>query len=217
MEDFGNLRLKTFDGTSDVREFIKRFNIVTAAKELNDDQKAAWVPVFLTGPAMAHYDTLADNVKKVAADTLAAIEAEFTGLENTHFQLHRLHQMQQKEGEKVTDFTSRFQELARKAYFDFDGKDKAMLMQVQYQNNLLPHIKRQIMVKNIGIDFIKTYKLALLIDSNPDLFPPLSRAICDNKYRNSSRKNFNCSNNYEAHEYNNYENSHFCQERGPYL
>ena len=45
MEEFGNLRLKTFDGTSDVREFIKRFNIVTAAKELNDDQKAAWVPV----------------------------------------------------------------------------------------------------------------------------------------------------------------------------
>ena len=62
MEEFINLRLKTFDGTSDVREFIKRFNIVTAAKELNDDQKAAWVPVFLTGPAMAHYDTLADNV-----------------------------------------------------------------------------------------------------------------------------------------------------------
>ena len=80
MAGFGNLRLKTFSGTSDVREFIKRFNIVTAPRELSNDQKAAWVPVFLAGPAMAYYDTLAENVKKVAADTLAAIEAKFTGL-----------------------------------------------------------------------------------------------------------------------------------------
>ena len=88
MGDLGdqNLRLKTFNGTSDVKEFIKRFNIVTAAKGVTDDgKKATWIPVFLTGPAMAYYDTLSTETKKTAADTLKAIETQFTSLENTNF------------------------------------------------------------------------------------------------------------------------------------
>ena len=57
MGDLGdqNLRLKTFNGTTDVKEFIKRFNIVTAARGVTDDgKKATWIPVFLTEPAMAY-------------------------------------------------------------------------------------------------------------------------------------------------------------------
>ena len=101
MGDLGeqNTRLKTFNGTTDVKEFIKGFNIVTAAKGVVDDgRKATWIPVFLSGPAMAYYDSLSEATKKTAVDTLKAIETQFTGLENTHFQLHRLHNMRQKEG-----------------------------------------------------------------------------------------------------------------------
>ena len=47
-------------------------------------------------------------------------------------------------------------------------------MQAQYQNNLLPHIKRQVLTTDGLTDFTKTYKLALMIDSNPDLYPPMS-------------------------------------------
>ena len=106
MEDLGdqNTRLKTFNGTTDVKEFIKRFNIVTAAKGVTDDgKKATWIPVFLTGPA-----TLSTETKKTAADTLKAIETQFTSLENTNFQLQRLHSMRQKDGESVTDLTTRY-------------------------------------------------------------------------------------------------------------
>ena len=123
---------------------------------------------------MAYYDSLSEATKKTAVDTLKAIETQFTGLENTHFQLHRLHNMRQKEGESVTDFTTRFQELARRAYADMGEKAKAVLMQAQYQNNLLPHIKRQILTSESVTDFTKTYKLALMIDSNPELYPPMS-------------------------------------------
>ena len=72
MGDLGdqNTRLKTFNGTTDVKEFIKRFNIVTAAKGVVDEgTKATWIPVFLTGPAMAYYDTLSEATKKIATDT----------------------------------------------------------------------------------------------------------------------------------------------------
>ena len=82
--------------------------------------------------------------------------------------------MRQKEGESVTDFTTRFQELARRAYGEFQCKAKAVLMQAQYQNNLLPHIKRQVLTTDGLTYFTKTYKLALMIDSNPDLYPPMS-------------------------------------------
>ena len=125
--------------------------------------------------------------------------------------------MQQKEGEKVIDFTNGFQELARKAYSSFDDKDKVILMQAQYQNSLLPHIRRQILVKNLGLDFIKTYKCALMIDSHPELYPPLARVRYDNRYTNAFRKNFNYINNYEAYGYDKYENRHFDQVRRPYL
>ena len=61
-------------------------------------------------------------------------------------------------------------------------------MQAQYQNSLLPHIRRQILVKNLGLDFIKTYKCALMIDSHPELYPPLARVRYDNRYTNTFRK-----------------------------
>ena len=43
--------------------------------------------------------------------------------------------MRQKDGESVTDFTTRFQELARRAYAEFGEKGKAILMQALYQNS----------------------------------------------------------------------------------
>ena len=96
----GHLGLKKFNGTTDVKEFIKRYNIAAAAKELTADQKAAWIPVYLTGPAMAFYDTL--TVDKTKPDlVMKAIEDQFKGLENSHLQLQRLHQMRQREGESI--------------------------------------------------------------------------------------------------------------------
>ena len=53
-----SLGLKPFNGTTDVKEFIKMFDIVAKAKGWTAVQKAAWIPVFLTGPAMAYYDTV---------------------------------------------------------------------------------------------------------------------------------------------------------------
>ena len=86
MEDLirGPLYLRKFNGTTDVKEFVKRFKIIAAAKEWEKELQAAWVPVYLSGPAMAFYDTLGE-VQKDTEATLNALEKEFTGLENTHF------------------------------------------------------------------------------------------------------------------------------------
>ena len=81
----GALRLKVFTGTSDVKEFFKRFDIACAAKELTDVQKAAWLPVFLSGPAMAHFDTLTTAVKADYGQVKTSIENQFKGLETSHF------------------------------------------------------------------------------------------------------------------------------------
>ena len=51
-------KVPVFDGTGDVREFVKRFNIATKAKDLSGKLQAAWIPVFLTGPAATFYESL---------------------------------------------------------------------------------------------------------------------------------------------------------------
>ena len=72
---------------------------------------------------MAHYDTVAEDVKADYGRLKTKFITQFSGLESSHFLVQRLHQMRQREGEKLEDYTNRFQELARRAYTEFSAKD----------------------------------------------------------------------------------------------
>ena len=93
----GHLGLRKFSGTTDVKEFIKRFKLAAKAKDLTADQSAAWIPIFLTGPAMSFYDTLSDATKLKDDEVLQELETQSMGLENSHFQLQGMHTMMQRE------------------------------------------------------------------------------------------------------------------------
>ena len=62
------LRLRVFNGTSEVKEFFKRFEIASAAKGLDEAAKCLWLPVYLSGPAMAHYESY--NVSQILPSNL---------------------------------------------------------------------------------------------------------------------------------------------------
>ena len=95
---------------------------------------------------------------------------QFAELDSRAVLVARLNNTTQKVGESVVDFTNRYEEIARRAYADMQSDHTRILTLLQYQNSLLPHIKKHVLLKQPRT-ITEAQKLATLIDQNPTLFP----------------------------------------------
>ena len=145
--DDGAMRIPCFTGTQDVTEFFKKYEIVSFAKELTEAQMARWVPMYLQGPAMMFYEGLDDGEKLNYEHVKSLMLRQFGELDSRAVLVARLHATVQREGESVIRFTNRFEEIARRAYADMRGEHIKTLTLLQYQNSLLPHIRKHVLLK----------------------------------------------------------------------
>ena len=143
----GAMKISRFSGTQDVSEFFKKFELVCNSRDMDDDIKIKRLPLYFTGPAMLYYESLDAEVKSTYEGIKHAFIVQFGNLESKAVKLAKLHSMRQGETESVIAYTNRFEEVARRAYVGVPAETSNELILLQYQNSLLPHIKKYLLLR----------------------------------------------------------------------
>jgi len=146
----------------DLKRGWTRFEFVAIAKEWDAAKQLAVIPALLRGKLIDYYVELDDATKKDLKLLRAALEERAGKKEDPLVASKNFTQRNQREGERVSDFTSSLKQLFKTA-FPQEAMTSAVLLQ-RFLTGLHSEISRQLLLRQKPADFTSALKDAMDIE-----------------------------------------------------
>lgn len=130
---------KPYDGTTDVYEFLKRFELAATILEWNTAKQATCISAYLTGDAESRFDLMTTEDKKDIAKIKEHLIKE-CGRDSSQY-LCEFYDRCMDVGEQPKAYGLELQKLLKKALPKLSDDDRDQILRVQFLKNLPPHMQ----------------------------------------------------------------------------